>query len=151
MTIAFQLAVFALIVTSSILLISVPVVFASPDGWSGNKNVVFSGINKTEEIFQSGKNGRICPGIDRTTEPARNHHKDDGSRKIEELQINVQKEFNSGNRKLNIAITRIGNPYGHPNILAEFISKYMSYFSIIHICSNEILFFPGFHTKAQSN
>ncbi|KAL4010052.1 hypothetical protein IC575_030531 [Cucumis melo] len=45
-----------------------------------------------------------------------------GSRKIEELQMNVQKELNSGNRKLNIAITRIGNPYGHPNILAEFIA-----------------------------
>lgn len=45
MTIAFQLAVFALIVTSSILLISVPVVFASPDGWSSNKNVVFSGTS----------------------------------------------------------------------------------------------------------
>nr|YP_010282607.1 photosystem II protein Z [Elatostema stewardii]YP_010339434.1 photosystem II protein Z [Pilea penninervis]QST15773.1 photosystem II protein Z [Elatostema qinzhouense]UHM25357.1 photosystem II protein Z [Elatostema stewardii]UNY33731.1 photosystem II protein Z [Pilea penninervis] len=43
MTIAFQLAVFALIVTSSILLISVPVVFASPDGWLGKKNIVFSG------------------------------------------------------------------------------------------------------------
>nr|QTW98814.1 PsbZ [Dipteryx alata] len=42
MTIAFQLAVFALIATSSILLISVPVVFASPDDWSNNKNVVFS-------------------------------------------------------------------------------------------------------------
>nr|YP_009141475.1 PsbZ [Lathyrus tingitanus]AIL56001.1 PsbZ [Lathyrus tingitanus] len=42
MTIAFQLAVFALIVTSSILLISVPVVFASSDGWSSNKNVVLS-------------------------------------------------------------------------------------------------------------
>ncbi|KAK3015221.1 hypothetical protein RJ639_006859 [Escallonia herrerae] len=39
----FQLAVFALIATSSILLIRVPVVFASPDGWSSNKNVVFSG------------------------------------------------------------------------------------------------------------
>ena len=26
------------------------------------------------------------------------------------------------NRKLNIAITRIANPYGHPNILAEFIA-----------------------------
>jgi len=36
---------FALIVTSSILLISVPVVFASPDGWSSNKNVVFSGTS----------------------------------------------------------------------------------------------------------
>ncbi|KAL4011287.1 hypothetical protein IC575_028341 [Cucumis melo] len=45
-----------------------------------------------------------------------------GSRKIKELQMNVQKELNSGNRKLNIAITRIGNPYGHPNILAEFIA-----------------------------
>lgn len=45
MTIAFQLAVFALIATSSILLISVPVVFASPDGWLGNKNVVFSGTS----------------------------------------------------------------------------------------------------------
>ncbi|MFS7911534.1 putative photosystem II PsbZ, reaction centre, photosystem II PsbZ superfamily [Helianthus anomalus] len=43
MTLAFQLAVFALIATSSILLIGVPVVFASPDGWSSNKNVVFSG------------------------------------------------------------------------------------------------------------
>nr|AIS25644.1 photosystem II protein Z [Lycoris flavescens] len=45
MIIAFQLAVFALIVTSSILLISVPVVFASSDGWSSNKNVVFSGTS----------------------------------------------------------------------------------------------------------
>ncbi|KAM6580504.1 hypothetical protein CsatA_004278 [Cannabis sativa] len=42
MTIAFQLAFFALIDTSSILLISVHVVFASLDGWSGNENVVFS-------------------------------------------------------------------------------------------------------------
>ncbi|KAM3351128.1 hypothetical protein ACQJBY_023249 [Aegilops geniculata] len=42
MTIAFQLAVFALIATSSVLVISVPLVFASPDGWSNNKNVVFS-------------------------------------------------------------------------------------------------------------
>ena len=45
MTLVFQLAVFALIATSSILLISVPVVFASPDGWSSNKNVVFSGTS----------------------------------------------------------------------------------------------------------
>ena len=45
MTIAFQLAVFALIATSSILLISVPVVFASPDGWLSNKNIVFSGTS----------------------------------------------------------------------------------------------------------
>nr|YP_010176969.1 photosystem II protein Z [Wikstroemia canescens]YP_010177147.1 photosystem II protein Z [Wikstroemia alternifolia]QSQ86725.1 photosystem II protein Z [Wikstroemia canescens]QSQ86903.1 photosystem II protein Z [Wikstroemia alternifolia] len=45
MTIAFQLAVFALIATSSILLISVPVVFASPDDWLSNKNIVFSGTS----------------------------------------------------------------------------------------------------------
>nr|UDP56891.1 ribosomal protein S3 [Paratrophis glabra] len=42
--------------------------------------------------------------------------------KIEELQMNIQKELNSVNRKLNMAITRIANPYGHPNILAEFIA-----------------------------
>ncbi|VAI05274.1 unnamed protein product [Triticum turgidum subsp. durum] len=45
MTIAFQLAVFALIATSSVLVISVPLVFASPDGWSNNKNVVFFGTS----------------------------------------------------------------------------------------------------------
>nr|YP_009749479.1 ribosomal protein S3 [Habenaria chejuensis]QII91566.1 ribosomal protein S3 [Habenaria chejuensis] len=38
---------------------------------------------------------------------------------IEELQINVQKEFN---QRLNIAITRIEKPYGQPNILAEYIA-----------------------------
>nr|YP_010177415.1 ribosomal protein S3 [Plukenetia volubilis]ATI24790.1 ribosomal protein S3 [Plukenetia volubilis]QSQ87240.1 ribosomal protein S3 [Plukenetia volubilis] len=43
-------------------------------------------------------------------------------KRIEELQINVQKELNCVNRKLNIAITRIANPYGHPNILAEFLA-----------------------------
>nr|YP_010995082.1 ribosomal protein S3 [Trollius altaicus]WOZ18455.1 ribosomal protein S3 [Trollius altaicus] len=43
-------------------------------------------------------------------------------RGIEELQINVQKELNSVNRKLNIAITRVSKPYGQPNILAEFIA-----------------------------
>ncbi|RCV40394.1 hypothetical protein SETIT_9G049800v2 [Setaria italica] len=42
---AFPLAVFALIATSSVLVISAPLVFASPDGWSNNKNVVFSGIS----------------------------------------------------------------------------------------------------------
>nr|AKT94741.1 photosystem II protein Z [Brunonia australis] len=45
MTFAFQLAVFALIATSSILLISVPIVFASPDAWSTKKNVLFSGTS----------------------------------------------------------------------------------------------------------
>nr|YP_010934212.1 ribosomal protein S3 [Pecteilis susannae]WKV24786.1 ribosomal protein S3 [Pecteilis susannae] len=41
------------------------------------------------------------------------------TRGIEELQINVQKEFN---QRLNIAITRIEKPYGQPNILAEYIA-----------------------------
>nr|YP_010929244.1 ribosomal protein S3 [Capuronia benoistii]WKK48348.1 ribosomal protein S3 [Capuronia benoistii] len=44
------------------------------------------------------------------------------TRRIEELQVTVQKELNCVNRKVNIAITRITNPYGHPNILAEFIA-----------------------------
>nr|YP_009265640.1 ribosomal protein S3 [Magnistipula butayei]ANJ19938.1 ribosomal protein S3 [Magnistipula butayei] len=44
------------------------------------------------------------------------------SKKMEELQINMQNELNYINRKINIAITRIENPYGHPNILAEFIA-----------------------------
>nr|YP_009251768.1 30S ribosomal protein S3 [Gloriosa superba]AKB93051.1 30S ribosomal protein S3 [Gloriosa superba] len=41
---------------------------------------------------------------------------------IEELQMNVQKEFHSVNRRLNIAITRVEKPYGQPNILAEYIA-----------------------------
>nr|YP_010457654.1 ribosomal protein S3 [Glyptopetalum fengii]UUA68891.1 ribosomal protein S3 [Glyptopetalum fengii] len=44
------------------------------------------------------------------------------TRKIEELQRKLQKELNCMNRKLNIAITRIANPYGHPTILAEFLA-----------------------------
>nr|YP_009541451.1 ribosomal protein S3 [Sonneratia alba]YP_010257334.1 ribosomal protein S3 [Sonneratia ovata]YP_010280563.1 ribosomal protein S3 [Sonneratia griffithii]YP_010325061.1 ribosomal protein S3 [Sonneratia x hainanensis]YP_010325145.1 ribosomal protein S3 [Sonneratia caseolaris]YP_010325229.1 ribosomal protein S3 [Sonneratia x gulngai]YP_010329564.1 ribosomal protein S3 [Sonneratia x zhongcairongii]AYR05413.1 ribosomal protein S3 [Sonneratia alba]QVM21087.1 ribosomal protein S3 [Sonneratia ovat len=44
------------------------------------------------------------------------------ARRIEELQTAVQKELNYVNRKVNITITRITNPYGHPNILAEFIA-----------------------------
>nr|YP_009864786.1 30S ribosomal protein S3 [Uvularia grandiflora]ANO44970.1 ribosomal protein S3 [Uvularia grandiflora]ANO45028.1 ribosomal protein S3 [Uvularia sessiliflora]QKE32781.1 30S ribosomal protein S3 [Uvularia grandiflora] len=44
------------------------------------------------------------------------------TRGIEELQMNVQKEFHSVNRRLNIAITRVEKPYGHPNILAEYIA-----------------------------
>nr|YP_010946098.1 ribosomal protein S3 [Cerastium alpinum]YP_010946181.1 ribosomal protein S3 [Cerastium arcticum]YP_010946265.1 ribosomal protein S3 [Cerastium nigrescens]QBC73380.1 ribosomal protein S3 [Cerastium arvense]QUG09839.1 ribosomal protein S3 [Pseudocerastium stellarioides]WGN99335.1 ribosomal protein S3 [Cerastium alpinum]WGN99418.1 ribosomal protein S3 [Cerastium arcticum]WGN99502.1 ribosomal protein S3 [Cerastium nigrescens] len=43
-------------------------------------------------------------------------------RGIEDLKINVQKELNCVNRKLNIAISRIAKPYGHPNILAEFLA-----------------------------
>ena len=44
-------------------------------------------------------------------------------KRIEELQIHVQKELNCVNRKLNIVITRISNPYRNPNILAEFIAE----------------------------
>nr|QOW06962.1 ribosomal protein S3 [Daphne genkwa] len=47
---------------------------------------------------------------------------EDRSGRIEELQMNVQKELKCVNRKINIAVTRIANPYGHPNILAEFIA-----------------------------
>ena len=43
-------------------------------------------------------------------------------RGVEDLKINVQKELNCVNRKLNIAISRIAKPYGHPNILAEFLA-----------------------------
>nr|YP_009556456.1 ribosomal protein S3 [Weigela japonica]QBC70887.1 ribosomal protein S3 [Weigela japonica] len=43
-------------------------------------------------------------------------------REIEELQMNLQKEFHCVNRKLNIAITIIAKPYGNANILAEFIA-----------------------------
>lgn len=47
---------------------------------------------------------------------------EDRTQRIEELQMIVQKELNSVNRKLNITITKITNPYGDPNILAEFIA-----------------------------
>nr|QXO04760.1 30S ribosomal protein S3 [Hetaeria youngsayei] len=41
------------------------------------------------------------------------------TRGVEELKMNVQKEFH---RRLNITITRIEKPYGQPNILAEYIA-----------------------------
>ncbi|KAL6580063.1 hypothetical protein OROMI_008087 [Orobanche minor] len=44
-------------------------------------------------------------------------------RGIEELQMNLQKEFLYVNRKFNIAITRIIKPYRNPNIIAEFIAN----------------------------
>nr|YP_009770290.1 ribosomal protein S3 [Zapoteca portoricensis]QIT00992.1 ribosomal protein S3 [Zapoteca portoricensis] len=51
---------------------------------------------------------------------------EDKSRKIEELQMNVQKNLNCMNRKLNIAVTKIAKPYGDPNILAEFIADQLN-------------------------
>nr|YP_009549180.1 Z protein of photosystem II [Llavea cordifolia]AYW16329.1 Z protein of photosystem II [Llavea cordifolia] len=45
MTIAFQFALFALVATSFLLVVGVPVAFASPGGWSSRKNIVFSGAS----------------------------------------------------------------------------------------------------------
>jgi photosystem II PsbZ protein len=45
MTSILQLALFALIMVSFALVVGVPVVFASPNGWSENKGVVFSGLS----------------------------------------------------------------------------------------------------------
>jgi photosystem II PsbZ protein len=45
MTSILQLALFALILVSFALVVGVPVVFASPNGWSENKKVVFSGLS----------------------------------------------------------------------------------------------------------
>jgi len=44
MILIFQLALFALIALSFLLVIGVPVIFASPDGWSGSKGLVFSAL-----------------------------------------------------------------------------------------------------------
>lgn len=44
MTLLFQLTLFALIGLSFLLIIGVPVVFASPNGWTDNKRTVFSGL-----------------------------------------------------------------------------------------------------------
>lgn len=45
MTSILQLALFAFIVVSFALVVGVPVVFASPNGWSENKGIVFSGLS----------------------------------------------------------------------------------------------------------
>jgi photosystem II PsbZ protein len=44
MTFLFQLTLFAFIGLSFLLVVGVPVVFASPEGWTENKSVVFSGL-----------------------------------------------------------------------------------------------------------
>ena len=44
MTLLFQITLFALIAVSFLLVVGVPVVFASPNGWTENKRVVFSGL-----------------------------------------------------------------------------------------------------------
>nr|YP_010145545.1 photosystem II protein Z [Coniogramme intermedia]QQO79430.1 photosystem II protein Z [Coniogramme intermedia] len=45
MTIASQFALFALVATSFLLVVGVPVAFASTGGWSGRKSIVFSGAS----------------------------------------------------------------------------------------------------------
>lgn len=45
MTFILQAALLALIVLSFALIVGVPVVFASPDGWPSNKGLVFSGLS----------------------------------------------------------------------------------------------------------
>ena len=45
MTSILQLALAALIFLSFALVVGVPVVFASPNAWSENKRVVFSGLS----------------------------------------------------------------------------------------------------------
>ena len=45
MTVVLQLSLFALILLSFALVIGVPVVFATPNGWSENKRLVFSGVS----------------------------------------------------------------------------------------------------------
>nr|AYQ94517.1 Z protein of photosystem II [Cylindrocapsa geminella] len=45
MTSILQIALLALILLSFALVVGVPVVFASPNGWTENKRIVFSGVS----------------------------------------------------------------------------------------------------------
>lgn len=45
MTFILQLTLLALILVSFALVVGVPVLFASPNGWTENKGVVFSGLS----------------------------------------------------------------------------------------------------------
>ncbi|GAQ93742.1 photosystem II protein Z (chloroplast) [Klebsormidium nitens] len=45
MILPFQLSLFALVAISFLLVIGVPVILASPNGWSSSKNLVFSGTS----------------------------------------------------------------------------------------------------------
>lgn len=44
MLLVFQLSLFALVAVSFLLVIGVPVTFASPNGWTDNKGTIFSGV-----------------------------------------------------------------------------------------------------------
>ena len=45
MTSILQIALLGLVLVSFALVVGVPVVFASPNGWTENKGVVFSGLS----------------------------------------------------------------------------------------------------------
>nr|AYQ95237.1 protein Z of photosystem II [Trochiscia hystrix] len=45
MTSVLQISLLALIFLSFALVVGVPVVFASPNGWTENKGIVFSGVS----------------------------------------------------------------------------------------------------------
>nr|YP_009057840.1 Z protein of photosystem II [Nephroselmis astigmatica]AID67710.1 Z protein of photosystem II [Nephroselmis astigmatica] len=45
MTFLFQLTAFALVAVSFLLVVGVPVIFASPEGWTSNKGLVFRGVS----------------------------------------------------------------------------------------------------------
>jgi len=55
----FQLSLFAFVALSLVLIVGVPVAFASPDGWASSKNIVFSGA--TAWIFANVFHGAITP------------------------------------------------------------------------------------------
>jgi photosystem II PsbZ protein len=44
MTFIFQLILFSFVILSFLLVVSVPVVFASPEGWTEYKGTLFSGL-----------------------------------------------------------------------------------------------------------
>ena len=45
MLLFFQLALFCFIALSFFMVVSVPVIFASPEGWTTSKSFVFSGVS----------------------------------------------------------------------------------------------------------
>jgi photosystem II PsbZ protein len=66
MTSILQLALFALIVVSFALVVGVPVVFASPNGWTENKSFVFSqyvleSLRNTQDLVYNVRNHRAFP------------------------------------------------------------------------------------------
>jgi len=45
MLLFFQFALFCLIALSFLMIVGVPVIFASPEGWTTSKGFVFSGVS----------------------------------------------------------------------------------------------------------